>query len=131
MCSGRPAVLTHKFRMLLFAALLLSTLHASAAVEAIYFKNINGDWLDIFYRETGPQHAPIFVLLHGRQTSSHMYRDLIPILSTRYRVIAPDLPGFGQSGTPSITEFAYTFDNLARTIEHFLKAVDAEQYSLL
>src|SRR6516165_4101548 len=68
--------------------------------------------LDIFYREAGPKDAPAVLLLHGFPTSSQMFRNLILGLADRYRVLAPDYPGFGHNSMPPRDEFAYTFDNL-------------------
>ena len=70
--------------------------------------------LDVFYREAGPTDAPAILLLHGFPTSSQMFRNLIPALADKYRVVAPDYPGYGHSSMPPRDEFAYTFDNLAR-----------------
>ncbi len=75
--------------------------------------------LDVFYREAGPKDAPAVLLLHGFPTSSQMFRNLIPALADRYRVLAPDYPGFGHSSMPPRDEFAYTFDNLAGVVEEF------------
>src|SRR5581483_1945603 len=75
--------------------------------------------LDIFSREGGPKDAPAVLLLHGFPTSSQMFRNLIPALADRYRVLAPDYPGFGHSSMPPRDEFAYTFDNLAAIVEEF------------
>jgi predicted pyridoxine 5'-phosphate oxidase superfamily flavin-nucleotide-binding protein len=77
------------------------------------------DGLDIFYREAGPKDAPTVLLLHGFPASSHMFRNLIPALADRYRVLAPDYPGFGHNSMPPRDEFAYTFDNLAGVVEEF------------
>uniref|UniRef100_UPI0025982825 alpha/beta fold hydrolase n=1 Tax=uncultured Methylobacterium sp. TaxID=157278 RepID=UPI0025982825 len=71
----------------------------------------------IFYREAGPRDAPVLLLLHGFPTASHMFRDLIPLLADRYRVIAPDLPGFGNTTSPGRDAFDYSFDRLAEVIE--------------
>ncbi len=76
--------------------------------------------LQVFYREAGPRDAPAVVLLHGFPSSSHMFRDLIPKLASRYHVIAPDYIGFGYSAQPSPAEFRYTFDELAVTVEALL-----------
>ena len=73
--------------------------------------------LQVFYREAGPKDAPTIVLLHGFPSSSHMFRDLIPRLADRFHVVAPDYIGFGYSAQPSVTEFQYTFDNLAGNVE--------------
>jgi pimeloyl-ACP methyl ester carboxylesterase len=92
-------------------------------------KTVKIDGLDIFYREAGPAGAPTIVLLHGFPTSSHMFRNLIPLLSDRYHVIAPDYPGFGQSSMPSTNEFNYTFDRFADLIDTLLQKLGIERYS--
>jgi pimeloyl-ACP methyl ester carboxylesterase len=88
------------------------------------------DGIDIFYREAGPPDAPVVVLLHGFPTSSRMYRNLIPALAERYRVIAPDYPGFGQSGTPDRKDFDYTFARFAGLIDGLLTQLGARRYAL-
>ena len=84
----------------------------------------------IFYREAGRLDAPTILLLHGFPTSSHMFRDLIPQLANRYRLIAPDIPGFGFSDAPDPKLFKYTFENLARAIGGFTEAVGLKRYAL-
>jgi pimeloyl-ACP methyl ester carboxylesterase len=86
--------------------------------------------VEVFYREAGPADAPVVVLLHGFPTAGHMFRDLIPILAGRYRVIAPDLPGFGNTKAPPRGTFDYTFDNLARVIDGFIEAIGLQRYAL-
>jgi pimeloyl-ACP methyl ester carboxylesterase len=93
-------------------------------------KTIEVDGVEIFYREAGPKDAPIILLLHGFPTSSHMFRNLIPQLSDRFHVVAPDYPGFGNSSMPTVDEFTYTFDNLANVIEKFTRKVGLKSYSL-
>jgi len=83
--------------------------------------------VEVFYREAGPAGAPVVLLLHGYPTSSHMFRDLIPHLAARFRVIAPDLPGFGLTKAPARGAFDYTFDNLARVADGFVRAPAFEQ----
>jgi pimeloyl-ACP methyl ester carboxylesterase len=85
---------------------------------------------DVFYREAGPTDGPVVLLLHGFPTSSHMFRDLIPRLASTYRVIAPDLPGFGNTITPPRGKFDYTFDNLARVVGDFVEALSLSRYAL-
>ena len=97
-----------------------ATRHRSATVAG----------LDIFYREAGPDDAPVVVLLHGFPSSSHMYRNLIPALADRYRVIAPDLPGFGLSAMPSRTAFAYGFTAFAEIVDALLAQLGATRYAL-
>jgi len=84
----------------------------------------------IFYREAGPKNAPAILLLHGFPTSSHMFRNLIPVLAERYHVIAPDLPGFGFSDAPERKTFRYTFENLANVIDHFTQAIGLDRYAI-
>jgi pimeloyl-ACP methyl ester carboxylesterase len=91
-------------------------------------QDVNG--LKIFYRETGASAAPAVLLLHGFPTSSHMFRDLIPVLAPHFRVIAPDLPGFGFSDAPSRSRFTYTFDRLADVMERFTEALGLSHYAL-
>ena len=86
--------------------------------------------LDIFFREAGAEDAPAVVLLHGFPSSSHMYRNLIPALADRYRVIAPDLPGFGLSAMPPRADFAYRFAAFADVIDELLARLGAERYAL-
>jgi len=84
----------------------------------------------IFYREAGSKTAPTILLLHGFPTSSHMFRNLIPALADRYHVVAPDLPGFGFSDAPDRKQFKYTFENLAKVIEHFTQTIGLERYAI-
>ena len=93
-------------------------------------KTAHVDGLDIFYREAGPKGAPTIVLLHGFPTSSQMFRNLIPALSDRFHVVAPDYPGFGNSAMPPVENFSYTFDNLAEVVDKFLVVLGIERYSL-
>ncbi len=93
-------------------------------------KTLEIDGLDIFYREAGPKDAPAVLLLHGFPTSSHMFRNLIPALSDRFRLVAPDYPGFGSSSMPSMDEFQYSFANIASVMEKFVDAVGLDSYSL-
>lgn len=86
--------------------------------------------LDIFYREAGPKDAPAILLLHGFPTSSQMFRNLIPALGDKYRVIAPDYPGYGHSSMPPRDQFAYTFDNLAKVMDAFTEKVELKKFAL-
>ena len=90
----------------------------------------NVDGLNVFYREAGPADAPILLLLHGFPSAGHMFRDLIPLLSDRFRVIAPDLPGFGQSDMPSRDKFTYSFDNIAGVVERFTEVLQLERFAV-
>jgi len=95
-----------------------------------HYRNAVVDGHKIFYREAGPAQAPAVLLLHGFPSSSHQFRNLIPLLAARYRVVAPDLPGFGFSDAPDRAKFAYTFDNLARVIDGFTRAVGLARYAI-
>lgn len=86
--------------------------------------------VEVFYREAGRKDAPVLLLLHGFPTSSHMFRNLMPLLANDYRLIAPDLPGFGNTKAPARGQFDYTFDNLYKVIEGFTEALGLEKYSL-
>jgi pimeloyl-ACP methyl ester carboxylesterase len=88
------------------------------------------DGFKIFYREAGPADAPALLLLHGFPSASHMFRDLMPLLADRFRLIAPDLPGFGQSDMPARTSFTYTFDKIADVIDRFTEVVGLERFAL-
>lgn len=101
---------------------------AWTAAPTVHYRTVKIDGLDIAYREAGPKDAPTILLLHGFPTSSHMFRNLIPALADRYRVIAPDYPGYGQSSMPKVSEFDYSFDNLARVVDKFTRAVGAETF---
>ena len=86
--------------------------------------------VEIFHREAGPSDAPVILLLHGFPTAGHMFRELMPKLSDRYRVIAPDLPGFGNSRAPARGSFDYSFEQLAAVIEKFVDAIGLARYAL-
>ncbi len=96
----------------------------------IAYRRITAGGLEIFYREAGRPSAPAILLLHGFPTASHMFRDLMPQLADRFRLIAPDLPGFGQSAMPTDGRFQYTFDNLAWTIARFTEAIKLERFAI-
>jgi pimeloyl-ACP methyl ester carboxylesterase len=98
--------------------------------NAVSYRSVQVDGLNIFYREAGPADAPVLLLLHGFPSAGHMFRDLIPHLADRYRVIAPDLPGFGQSEMPSRAEFDYTFDHLAQVIDRFTEEIGLTRFAL-
>ena len=110
----------------------MSPARESAAPDAarVTYHTTQVDGLKIFYREAGPKNAPVLVLLHGYPSSSHMFRNLIPALSDKYHVIAPDYPGFGYSDSPSPEQYAYTFDHLADTVDHFLGQQGVTKYSI-
>lgn len=96
----------------------------------IRYRTQQVDDVKVFYRESGPSDAPVLLLLHGFPSASHMFRDLIPQLADRYRVIAPDLPGFGQTDAPPRGEFTYSFDALAKVIGGFVDAIGLRRYAI-
>jgi pimeloyl-ACP methyl ester carboxylesterase len=96
----------------------------------VHYRTLEVAGVKVFYREAGPAHAPVVLLLHGFPTSSHQFRDLIPPLAKRYHVIAPDYPGFGQSEAPPASAFAYTFEHLTDVIDAFTQKLELKHYSL-
>jgi pimeloyl-ACP methyl ester carboxylesterase len=102
--------------------------HANVPLTTI--DRVETDGLTVFYREAGPADAPVALLLHGFPTSSFQYRELIPRLADTYRVIAPDLPGFGFTEVPLARNYKYTFDALANTILAFTDALRLRRYAL-
>ncbi len=96
-------------------------------MSTIRYRKVDVNGLEIFYREAGSPGAPNLLLLHGFPTASHMFRDLIPMLADRFHVIAPDLPGFGQSDVPGR---GLTFDKIAGAIDRFTEVVDLDRYAV-
>lgn len=107
---------------------------AAASIDSVdtqvRYRSARIDGIEIAYREAGRADAPAILLLHGFPTSSHMFRNLIPALADRYRVIAPDYPGFGQSAAPSRSEFKYTFDNFAKLVDGLTEKLGVARYAL-
>jgi pimeloyl-ACP methyl ester carboxylesterase len=103
---------------------------AAPAMPVTHHRSVIIDGVKIFYREAGPADAPSVLLLHGFPTSSHMFRNLIPALAGGYRMIAPDYPGFGQSGMPDRADFAYTFDRFAELVDLLLEQLGVERYAM-
>jgi pimeloyl-ACP methyl ester carboxylesterase len=99
-------------------------------MSSIRYRRTEVDGFKIFYREAGHAGAPKLLLLHGFPSAGHMFRDLIPQLADRFRIVAPDLPGFGQSDMPAREKFDYTFDNMARVIECFTEIVGFDRFAL-
>ncbi|ARU58903.1 alpha/beta fold family hydrolase [Oleiphilus messinensis] len=87
--------------------------------------------IEVFYREAGERKNPTIVLLHGYPSSSHMFREVMPILAEKYHVIAPDYPGFGYTEAPNMDEFEYSFDNLASVVDEWLQALEVDRYFLV
>ena len=108
----------------------IQTVPSGASVPRVSFHTVAADGVNVFYREAGSPDAPVVLLLHGYPTSSHMFRELIPRLAGKYRVIAPDLPGFGFTEVPAERNYTYTFDALAATILAFTNALNLTRYAL-
>lgn len=126
------------FRRIYLLAAIVALL-TTGSVQAQTSKNSNPvvtyntvkiDGLDIFYREAGDKSKPAILLLHGFPTSSQMFRNLMPLLADKYYLVAPDYPGYGQSSMPKVTEFDYTYENLAKVVEKFTVALALKKYSL-
>lgn len=99
-------------------------------MTTINYRKVDVDGLKVFYREAGRAEARTLLLLHGFPTASHMFRNLMPQLAGEFHVIAPDLPGFGQSDMPSREKFNYTFDNIARVIDRFTEVVGLNRFAV-
>jgi pimeloyl-ACP methyl ester carboxylesterase len=111
-------------------AAALGLANAGPSSATVHYRTVAIDSVNIFYREAGPADGPVVVLLHGFPTSSSMYRRLIPALADRYHVIAPDYPGFGQSGVPDRATFTYSFAHYAELLDHLLSRLGATRYAL-
>jgi pimeloyl-ACP methyl ester carboxylesterase len=96
----------------------------------ISYRTADANGFKVFYREAGAPSAPRLLLLHGFPSASHMFRDLIPLLSERFHIVAPDLPGFGRSDMPARNSFTYTFENIATVVDRFTEAIGFERFAL-
>jgi pimeloyl-ACP methyl ester carboxylesterase len=136
--SRRHAMTASLGLALVGASLPHSTLvHAEQTAEGpdtaatrTHYKSVQIDGLKVFYREAGSPAVPALLLLHGFPTSSHMFRNLIPALADRYRVVAPDYPGFGYSDFPDRQQFHYGFASYAEIIDKFTQAIGLSRYAL-
>jgi len=125
-------------RVVLVASMVLAIFqvpaHAQGKERAVkhptLYRTIQIDGLSIFYREAGPKDAPTLLLLHGLPSSSRMFESLFTQLSHHYHLVAPDYPGFGHSDWPDPKKFAYTFDHIAETMNHFTEALGLSRYTL-
>jgi pimeloyl-ACP methyl ester carboxylesterase len=99
-------------------------------MTAIKYRSADVDGLKIFYREAGAADRPTLLLLHGFPSAGHMFRDLIPHLADRFHIVAPDLPGFGQSDMPARSDFTYTFDNIAGVIDRFTEVIGLKRFAI-
>jgi len=111
-------------------ALLGSFSISMAADPVTHYRTVTVGDIKVFYREAGDSRKPALLLLHGFPTSSHMFRNLIPLLADRYHVIAPDYPGFGFSDAPDRTLFKYTFEHLTEVMEEFTQTVGLKRYAM-
>lgn len=101
-----------------------------AGIPRTSIHRVEADGVKVFYREAGEADAPVVLLLHGFPASSFMFRELIPRLADEYRVIAPDLPGFGFTDVPPERSYSYSFDRLAATIDAFTQALKLDRYAI-
>jgi pimeloyl-ACP methyl ester carboxylesterase len=99
-------------------------------IPSATIQRVKADGVQVFYRSAGDPSAPVVLLLHGFPASSFMFRELVPRLASDYRVIAPDLPGFGFTEVPAERKYVYTFDGLAATIEAFTRALNLNRYAI-
>lgn len=103
---------------------------AEAADRRVLSHHVNVDGIDIHYRESGAPNGPVLVLLHGFPSSSHMFRNLMPLIDAKYRVIAPDYPGFGYSAAPDLAQFSYDFSDVSDLMDDLLGKLGATSYVL-
>src|SRR2546430_3815438 len=98
--------------------------------EHTSYRTVKVGGLSIFYREAGPKDAPTILLLHGLPSSPRMFEPLLTRLAGQVHLVAPDYPGFGHSDAPTPKEFSYTFDNIAKVMDHFTEALNLSKYTL-
>ncbi|HEY4380004.1 MAG TPA: alpha/beta hydrolase [Acidobacteriaceae bacterium] len=103
---------------------------STKTTPTVSYRTLDVEGLEIFYREAGPKEAPAVLLLHGFPSSSHMFRNLIPMLADKYHVVAPDFPGYGESSAPSVNDFDYSYERLATVTEKFTEGLHLSSYAL-
>src|ERR1700741_570611 len=101
-----------------------------SSTATVFYRTLNVEGVEIFYREAGPRNSPTVLLLHGSLSSSHMFRNLIPMLADKYHVVAPDFPGYGESSAPSVNDFDYSFEGLTTVTEKFAEKLRLSSYAL-
>ena len=116
--------------LLAFTAGAVLAGEGASGAPRVHYRTVEIDGLSIFYREAGRTDAPTLLLLHGFPTSSHMFRNLIPVLGTRYHVIAPDYPGYGASAAPAVGDFDYSFANFANIVDELVRRMEVSSYAL-
>jgi pimeloyl-ACP methyl ester carboxylesterase len=104
--------------------------NATLSIPLTSIHRVEADGVRVFYRAAGEANKPVVLLLHGFPSSSFMFRELIPRLAGDYRVIAPDLPGFGFTEVPAERNYLYSFDRLALTVESFTRAINIDRYAI-
>jgi pimeloyl-ACP methyl ester carboxylesterase len=119
-----------RFAAVTLLALGFALTQPAAASPLVHYRTASIDGVNVFYREAGPADAPAIVLLHGFPSSSNMFRNLIPELADRYRVIAPDYPGFGHSDMPDRAQFRYSFAHFADITDTLLTRLGVTRYAL-
>ena len=131
---NRIIKIIHCALSLAILAAILATGHGKVDAQEkgspVAYKTAQVDGLNIFYREAGSRNDPTILLLHGFPSSSHMFRDLIPKLSDKFHVVAPDYPGFGYSSAPSVDEYDYSFENLANVVEKFTNTIGLKNFTI-
>src|SRR3954462_10811010 len=103
---------------------------SNTITPTVFYRTLNVEGLEMFYREAGPRDAPTVLLLHGFPSSSHMFRNLIPVLADKFHVVAPDFPGYGESSAPSVNDFDYSFEGLAAVTDKLTEKLNLSSYAL-
>src|SRR3984957_8989222 len=118
------------FPVLLLSSTVVAHSKEPAMAQQTLYRSVKIDGLSIFYREAGPKDAPTLLLLHGLPSSTRMFEPLFSRLAGKVNLVAPDYPGFGHSDAPTPKEFAYTFDNIAKVMDHFTETLKLTKYTL-